>query len=78
MSLGIAFQLVDDVLDYSALQAELGKTVGDDFAEGKVTLPVILAFEPGRARRNGTSGAGSFVPGRTRQAVKISARPSPC
>jgi octaprenyl-diphosphate synthase len=43
-SLGIAFQLVDDVLDYSARQAELGKTVGDDFREGKVTLPVVLAL----------------------------------
>ena len=44
-SLGIAFQLVDDVLDYSARQAELGKTVGDDFREGKITLPVILAYQ---------------------------------
>lgn len=43
-NLGIAFQLVDDVLDYSALQAELGKTVGDDFREGKITLPVVLAI----------------------------------
>jgi octaprenyl-diphosphate synthase len=47
MNIGIAFQLVDDVLDYSARQAELGKTVGDDFREGKLTLPVILAFERG-------------------------------
>ena len=47
MSLGIAFQLVDDVLDYSAEQAALGKTVGDDFREGKITLPVILAFRRG-------------------------------
>lgn len=44
MALGIAFQLVDDYLDYSAKQADLGKTVGDDFREGKLTLPVILAF----------------------------------
>ncbi len=50
MNLGIAFQLADDVLDYSARQADLGKTVGDDFAEGKVTLPVILAFERGDER----------------------------
>ena len=42
---GIAFQLVDDVLDYSALQAELGKAVGDDFRDGKITLPVVLAFQ---------------------------------
>ena len=41
---GIAFQLVDDVLDYSALQAELGKAVGDDFRDGKITLPVVLAY----------------------------------
>ena len=47
LNLGIAFQLVDDVLDYSARQADLGKTVGDDFAEGKVTLPVILAYGRG-------------------------------
>ncbi len=47
LHLGLAFQLVDDVLDYSARQAVLGKTVGDDFREGKVTLPVILAFQRG-------------------------------
>jgi len=47
--LGIAFQLVDDVLDYSAAQARLGKTVGDDFREGKITLPLILAFARGDA-----------------------------
>ncbi len=47
MNLGVAFQLIDDVLDFSAKQAELGKTVGDDFAEGKITLPVILAFRRG-------------------------------
>ncbi len=44
---GIAFQLVDDVLDYSARQADLGKTIGDDFREGKITLPVVLAFARG-------------------------------
>src|SRR5262249_37020555 len=38
---------VDDVLDYSAEQQRLGKTVGDDFREGKVTLPVILAIHRG-------------------------------
>lgn len=47
MNLGIAFQLIDDVLDYSAKQATLGKTVGDDFREGKITLPVILAYRRG-------------------------------
>ena len=43
-SLGIAFQLVDDALDYAANQQQLGKTVGDDFREGKITLPIILAY----------------------------------
>ncbi len=47
LNLGIAFQLIDDVLDYSAKQATLGKTVGDDFMEGKVSLPVVLAFRRG-------------------------------
>lgn len=47
LNLGIAFQLIDDVLDYSAKQATLGKTIGDDFKEGKISLPVILAFRRG-------------------------------
>ena len=47
MNLGIAFQLTDDVLDYSAKQATLGKSVGDDFKEGKITLPVVLAYRRG-------------------------------
>jgi octaprenyl-diphosphate synthase len=42
-NLGIAFQLVDDALDYAADQETLGKTVGDDFREGKITLPVLIA-----------------------------------
>jgi octaprenyl-diphosphate synthase len=49
-NLGIAFQLVDDVLDYSARQSTLGKTVGDDFREGKITLPVVLAYQRGSAK----------------------------
>lgn len=43
-NLGIVYQLVDDALDYAADQAKLGKTVGDDFREGKITLPTILAY----------------------------------
>lgn len=46
-NLGLAFQLIDDVLDYGGLSAQLGKNVGDDFREGKMTLPVILAFQRG-------------------------------
>jgi len=49
MNLGIAFQLVDDALDYAGREAALGKTVGDDFREGKITLPVILSFLRGGA-----------------------------
>ena len=45
--LGTAFQLVDDVLDYSADSEELGKNVGDDLAEGKPTLPLIYAMKHG-------------------------------
>ncbi|MES2713082.1 MAG: polyprenyl synthetase family protein [Pseudomonadota bacterium] len=48
-ALGIAFQLIDDALDYAADEQALGKTVGDDFREGKITLPVMLAFARGDA-----------------------------
>jgi len=65
MNLGIAFQLIDDALDYGGSRARLGKNVGDDFREGKITLPVILAFRRGneeerefwrRALEKGESG----------------------
>lgn len=46
-NIGVAFQLIDDALDYAADQAVLGKTVGDDFREGKITLPVLLAIARG-------------------------------
>ncbi len=45
--LGMAFQLVDDALDYGGSQARLGKAVGDDFREGKMTMPVVLAVAAG-------------------------------
>ena len=45
LALGMAFQIVDDVLDYSAAQEKLGKTVGDDFREGKMTAPIIIALQ---------------------------------
>jgi octaprenyl-diphosphate synthase len=52
-NLGVAFQLVDDALDYSAEQERLGKTVGDDFREGKITLPVLLALARGTEAERG-------------------------
>ena len=53
--LGMAFQLVDDQLDYSGHPGELGKNAGDDLAQGKVTLPLILAM------RNGTKEQRCFM-----------------
>jgi octaprenyl-diphosphate synthase len=47
INLGIAFQLIDDTLDYGGQTPTLGKDVGDDFREGKVTLPVVLAYRRG-------------------------------
>ncbi|MFM8681557.1 MAG: polyprenyl synthetase family protein [Alphaproteobacteria bacterium] len=44
LNLGIAFQLVDDVIDYASTAEKMGKSVGDDFRDGKITLPVVLAF----------------------------------
>jgi len=49
MNLGLAFQLIDDALDYGGSSKDLGKNVGDDFREGKVTLPVILSYRRGSA-----------------------------
>ena len=54
LNLGIAFQLIDDALDYGGTSAKLGKNVGDDFREGKITLPVVLAF------RRGSEGERAF------------------
>ncbi len=62
MNLGIAFQLIDDALDYGGKSAKLGKNVGDDFREGKITLPVVLSFRRGNAEErefwNRTLGRG--------------------
>ena len=52
--LGVAFQLTDDVLDYTADSAQLGKNVGDDLAEGKPTLPLIYALGVGAADQQQT------------------------
>lgn len=53
--LGAAFQLIDDALDYTADEAELGKNIGDDLAEGKPTLPLIYSLE------NGTEAEQSII-----------------
>ena len=52
MHLGTAFQLVDDVLDYSSSSEEMGKNVGDDLAEGKPTLPLIRAMRQGSSEQS--------------------------
>ncbi|HEV2110312.1 MAG TPA: octaprenyl diphosphate synthase [Gammaproteobacteria bacterium] len=53
LHLGAAFQLIDDVLDYSASTEEMGKNIGDDLAEGKPTLPLIRAMRHGAAEHRG-------------------------
>ena len=58
LNLGLAFQLIDDALDYDGDAIDLGKNVGDDFREGKVTLPVVLSYRRGTdAERNFWRGA---------------------
>ena len=52
-NLGVAFQLVDDAIDYASDAATMGKGVGDDFRDGKVTLPVILAYARGSEAERG-------------------------
>jgi octaprenyl-diphosphate synthase len=52
-NLGLAFQLIDDALDYSGEAARMGKSVGDDFREGKITLPIILCYRRGDEKERG-------------------------
>lgn len=49
LNLGLAFQLVDDALDYDGRQSAMGKNIGDDFREGKITMPVVIARDAGGA-----------------------------
>ena len=78
MNLGIAFQLVDDALDYGGSRARLGKNTGDDFREGKITLPVILAFRRGtedeRAFWRRAMEAGAAAEHDLERAVELVAR----
>ncbi len=77
-NLGLAFQLVDDALDYSGDTANLGKTIGDDFREGKITLPIILSFRRGsdkeRAFWTKTLVEGNIEPGDLEEAVALMKR----
>ncbi|MGI9523242.1 MAG: polyprenyl synthetase family protein [Hyphomicrobiaceae bacterium] len=77
-SLGIAFQLVDDALDYAGDSVNLGKSVGDDFREGKITLPVILAYRRGdekdRAFWQRTIGEGNIEESDLEQAMGLMAK----
>lgn len=77
-SLGIAFQLVDDALDYGGDSATLGKSVGDDFREGKITLPVILAYRRGTAEERAfwarTLTEGVIEPGDLEHAITLMRR----
>ena len=78
MNLGVAFQLVDDALDYGGKSAKLGKNVGDDFREGKITLPVVLSFRRGseseRAFWKRTLGEGKVEDGDLDTAMALMAK----
>ena len=78
MNLGIAFQLIDDALDYGGKSAKLGKNVGDDFREGKITLPVVLSFRRGteteRAFWNRTLAEGDIRDGDLDEAIALMAK----
>src|SRR5438874_2935386 len=75
MNLGVAFQLVDDALDYGGKAAKLGKNLGDDFREGKITLPVVLSFrrgsEPERAFWRRTLEAGEATEADLAEAISL-------
>lgn len=77
-NLGLAFQLVDDALDYSGDSQRLGKSVGDDFREGKITLPLILSFRRGSSEErvfwNRTIADGDIKEGDLEHAVSLMKR----
>ena len=77
-SLGVAFQLVDDALDYGGDSSKLGKSVGDDFREGKITLPVIMAYRRGNAEErefwNRTLVEGAIADGDLDHAIGLMRR----
>jgi len=75
MNLGTAFQLIDDVLDYKAVENNFGKMIGDDFKEGKMTLPIILALRRSNEIENSfwkkTIQDGQIDPGDFQKACSI-------
>ena len=75
LNLGIAFQLIDDALDYGGSSQKLGKNTGDDFREGKITLPIVLSFRRGndseRAFWRRTLEEGTVEDGDLDQAVGL-------
>ncbi|PPC81530.1 MAG: polyprenyl synthetase [Hyphomicrobium sp.] len=77
-NLGLAFQLVDDALDYSGDSQRLGKSVGDDFREGKITLPLILSFRRGSTEErqfwNRTVAQGDIQEGDLDNAIALMKR----
>ncbi|MBF0426403.1 MAG: polyprenyl synthetase family protein [Magnetococcales bacterium] len=74
-AIGIAYQVVDDTLDYAATVEKLGKTIGDDFQEGKITLPVIHAFAHGAPEERDfwvrTIEKGEITPDSLEQAIAM-------
>src|SRR5947209_13589986 len=79
-NLGIAYQLIDDMLDFSARQSEFGKAVGDDFRDGKLTLPILIAFARGdseeRAFWRRTLEDGGQSTGDPDGAIRLAERPA--
>ena len=73
MHVGTAFQLIDDVLDYSGDAAEIGKSLGDDLAEGKPTLPLIHAMRAGNAAQSALVRRAILEGGRNEFAAVLAA-----
>lgn len=77
-NLGILFQLVDDALDYHGEAKALGKDVGDDFRDGKITLPVILAYQQGTSEEQKfwqrTLGEGKIEEGDLATAIELTSK----
>ena len=74
-NLGVAYQLIDDALDYAGFESSLGKSVGDDFREGKMTLPIVYAIERANDEEKAfwrrTIAEGRYAPGDLEQACAI-------